>query len=488
MGLLPGSLAAGVGRVGLPRLGASSEEEDLLGAACQAEVLTVAKLTRESTNEIEAGHSAGKKLARRQSDLGRAIKLQDQSAQRMMMMLRGTPALHAHLWSDLSMPAKKGPNSDGRSQLPRDPTCQDSAQGPKDSGSRPKRKGREEVTPKTRQKKQRKISAYQAYVASHVRGRLANREDAQKYRQLSQSEMRKYENLAHAMMQRRRITGGRRSKPRRADPLAWPLRMKRGAAKRLHRPFDPKEARRQVHRDRSDLLWMRWQEISSQIDRQNSHTRAGEKQARDDFLSHVRCNGELWPLDPLKDHLFSWPIQRPPACSDASPSAGFTSQFVQHTWMSKAAQDVACTPDISGIVGRSGDSRVAEWERRHVVLQPMPGVKLPKESESARAARATRQAGVFLSPAARNMAQALSRMLMTFAGQGLKQASKAKSKQRLLLEENHVVIELQQTQVGNGKQRPEVAGTIVRRLWYQVCYLTYDRPVRATFLSLEEDT
>lgn len=127
MGLLPGSLAAGVGRVGLPRLGASSEEEDLLGAACQAEVLTVAKLTRESTNEIEAGHSAGKKLARRQSDLGRAIKLQDQSAQRMMMMLRGTPALHAHLWSDLSMPAKKGPNSDGRSQLPRDPTCQDSA-------------------------------------------------------------------------------------------------------------------------------------------------------------------------------------------------------------------------------------------------------------------------------------------------------------------------------------------------------------------------
>ena len=91
MGLLPGSLAAGVGRVGLPRLGASSEEEDLLGAACQAEVLTVAKLTRESTNEIEAGHSAGKKLARRQSDLGRAIKLQDQSAQRMMMMLQGTP-------------------------------------------------------------------------------------------------------------------------------------------------------------------------------------------------------------------------------------------------------------------------------------------------------------------------------------------------------------------------------------------------------------
>ena len=51
-----------------------------------------------------------------------------------------------------------------------------------------------------------------------------------------------------------------------------------------------------------------------------------------------------------------------------------------------------------------------------------------------------------------------------------------------------MVIELQQTQVGNGKQRPEVAGTVVRRLWYQVCYLTYDRPVRATFLSLEEDT
>ena len=37
-------------------------------------------------------------------------------------------------------------------------------------------------------------------------------------------------------------------------------------------------------------------------------------------------------------------------------------------------------------------------------------------------------------------------------------------------------------------QRPEVAGPIVRRLWYQVSYLTYDRPVRATFLSLEEDT
>ena len=446
-----------MGRVGLPRLPASSEEEDLLGAACQAEVLTVAKLTRESTNEIEAGHAAGKKFARRRSDLGRALKLQDLSAQRMVRMLQGMPALHANLWSDLAMPANKDPNEDN-------------------SGTRQKRKGPEEVRPKSNVKKQRSISAYQAFVASHVRGRMANREDVQKYRQLSESEKRKYVHLAHAMTQRRRVAGGRRSKRRRADPLAWPLRMKRKAAKRLQKRFDPKEARRQVQRDRSDLLWMRWQQISSEMDRLQRRARTGEKQARDDFLSHVHCNGELWPLDPLKDHLFSWHIQRPPACSDPIPDAGPTSQFVQHTWMSKAAQDVVCARDITGILGRSRESRLGDWERRHVVLRPMPGVKLPKESEKARAARGTRQAGIFLSPAARLLEKALAKMLMTFAGQGRPDSSKVKSKQRLLLEENHVVVQL---------QRPE---SVVRQLWYQVCYLTYDRPVRATFLSLEEDT
>ncbi|CAE7388829.1 unnamed protein product [Symbiodinium sp. CCMP2592] len=448
------------GRWGLLNCPASSEEEDLLGAGCQAEVLTVAKLTRESTNEIEAGHAAGKKWARRRSDLGRALKLQEQSAQRMMRMLQGTPALHADLWSDLSMAGNKGPTEDS-------------------SGNGKKRKGPGQNPKKTTAKKQRSISAYQAYVASNVRGRLANREDVQKYRQLSESEMQKYGNLAHAMTQRRRVAGGKRSKVRRADPLAWPLRLKRKAARRLQSRFDPKEARRQLQRDRSDPLWMRWQQISSEMDRQHNQAQAGDKQAREDFLSHVDCKGELWPLDPLKDHIFSWRIQRPPACSDPVPDTGFTSDFVQHTWMSKAAQDVACAPSITGVLGRSRESRLAEWERRHVVLRPMPGVKLAKESDNARAARAIRQAGLVLSPAARNLEKALANMLMTFAGQGLKEPSKVKSKQRLLLDENHVVVRL---------QRPEIAGSMVRCLWYQVCYLTYDRPVRATFLSLEEDT
>ena len=59
---------------------ASSQDADLLGPACQAELLTVAKLTRESTNEIEAGRSGLEKRARRLSDLGRQNQVHEQSA------------------------------------------------------------------------------------------------------------------------------------------------------------------------------------------------------------------------------------------------------------------------------------------------------------------------------------------------------------------------------------------------------------------------
>ena len=428
---------------------ASSQEADLLGPACQAELLTVAKLTRESTNEIEAGHSGLKKRARRLSDLGRPIQLHEQSALRMIEQLQGAANLHAYLWADLAQeqqseeqqPLKSRSNATGQ--------------------------------PGKKQRKRRKINAYQAFTATHVQGRLANKDDAQRYRQLSVPEKRKFQVMAHAMTQRRRAMGGTRAKRRRNDPMAWHLRKKRRAARRLQRDYDPKESRRTLQKDRADLLLMRWEQISSQFDAERRESRQSERESRKHFLSHVNCNRELWPLDPLGDYIYSWRIKAPPACSDAH-TPGSETLFAQHTWMSKGAQEAA---SVHAVAARTGDARVSEWERRHAVLEPVPGVKLPKESDAARAARATRQAGLVLSSHAQQLSQALATVLMNFAGQGVKQAAKVKSKQRLLLEENHVVLELQQTLA--------IGGT--RRLWYQICYLTYDRPVRASFMALEED-
>ena len=119
----------------------------LLSEPCLAQISCIARLTRESTNQIERGHSLSKRNAKLQADSGKAIRVPELSALRFLRAVDKGVGIHAHVWKKKVTASKKRPAGQSEAKA-----C-----------------------------KRRRLSRWQAWTSCNVSGRKANKTDALHY-------------------------------------------------------------------------------------------------------------------------------------------------------------------------------------------------------------------------------------------------------------------------------------------------------------------
>ena len=265
----------------------------LVSAQALAELLCIARIGKESTNSIERAHSSSKRKARMQSDAGKAMRITEMSAIRVIRKLVEGPFLAQ---SALGV-AKQNKCHQTDSSLKKS----------RAGGHPRKARGRSGLGKKT--KERRRLSRMHVWMAGNVFGRKANSDDFARYKQqMADPEIRQQYEAAKQF-----VGMGKRRKRQRVQVLGWQLRLARKAAKRQVSEWKPQEALADIKRHRLAIGHHHFALLQKRRKARQKAKKAEQQQiAAQRQSSATSCNLDFLSAN-VRQRICTWEVSPPSA-------------------------------------------------------------------------------------------------------------------------------------------------------------------------------
>ena len=377
----------------------------LVSAPALAELLCIARIGKESTNSIERAHSSSKRKARMQCDAGKAMRLTEMSAMRVIRkVLEGTFLVQSVLGV-----AKQNKRHQTDSSLKKSR-----------AGGHPHKARGSSGLGKKKTKQQRRLSRMHVWMAGNVSGRKANSDDFTRYKQqMAVPEVRQHYEAAKQF-----VGMGSRRKRQRVRVLGWQVRLARKAAQRQGSEWKPQEALADIKRHR---LAIGHHHFSLQKGWESR--RKAKKAEQEQIVAQWQSSATSCSLDFLspkvRQRICTWEIS-PPA--SALQKCAEKARFFQHLWQ----------PDIGQRHMHGSDEDILSlWEHDHVVIQ-QGKAGVPKETKAEKAARTIQLEGMPPDAARYNISTVIVNRILMYAG---KSTAAAPSPGRQHINGNRIILE-----------------------------------------------
>ncbi len=400
---------------------------ELVGAESVAHLQAIAIIAKDNISHIEREHAAGRREAgtREQTHLE---LLCDSSAAHVLRKIRA---------KDSGVAFSHAAPAAARRCPPWNPAS-------KGRGVRRRRRQPDNGARESKNQKRRRVDRFNAWVSVHVSGRLVSAGDRVQYRasMVDPAQRARFDALAAVLTAARQ---GARKRP--ARPGEHTLRRLREDAKRTRRPWNPREARVSVQKER---VWrfhmvsatrrseLRKRRVREREERHKQHACITE--FRKDKDATLRGLG--FP-QAVMDDLFPEPH------SVHGLGEGATSPFASrcYAWRPRDATANSLYDDLPGAMQHESLQRVTAWQREHLVLTGGAQYQVPREAQWERTQRmcvkhrrclCTVAGAPFLAMAAA-LSSAISRFMRISRA---RKPTPLKSEERWLVEAGCVVLEL----------------------------------------------
>ena len=382
---------------------------ELAAAPALAEILCIARIGKESTNSIERAHSSSKRKARMQCDAGKAMRITEMSAIRVIRKVLDGPFLAQ---SALSVAKQNSHQTDSSLKKSRAAGHPHKARGSSGLGSK-----------KTKQR--RRLSRMHVWMAGNVSGRKANADDFAHYQQqMTVPEVRQQYEAA-----KRFIGMGTRRKRQRVQVLGWQLRLARKSAKRQGSEWKPQEALADIRRHQLAIGHHHFALLKERRASRRKAKQAEQKQ----ILAQLQSSATPCSLDffspKVRQRISTWEISPPASALKPPDKSAEKTRFFQHLWQPEIGQ--------RHMRGGSDESLISLWEHDHVVIQAGKA-SVPKETKAEKAARTTRLEGMPPNAARYDICTAIVNRILMYAG---KSTAKAPSLGRQYINGNRIILE-----------------------------------------------